>query len=155
MDFLVVQFLNGLASASALFLVASGLSIIFGVTRVVNFAHGSFYMLGAYIAYTLVERIGSVEVRRGRSHPGSRMRADQGNLSTGRHRSGPSGRRMCRSRRIGVTTCWGGRRKSDSVEPAKLARSNGSAVPETGRDRRLLWHALRRPARTEHRIATA
>ena len=48
---LLVQFLNGLASASSLFLVASGLSIIFGVTRVVNFAHGSFYMLGAYMAY--------------------------------------------------------------------------------------------------------
>lgn len=53
MDFLFVQFLNGLASASALFLVASGLSIIFGVTRIVNFAHGAFYMLGAYVAYTL------------------------------------------------------------------------------------------------------
>ena len=53
MDFLVIQFLNGLASASALFLVACGLSIIFGVMRIVNFAHGSFYMLGAYIAYTL------------------------------------------------------------------------------------------------------
>jgi branched-chain amino acid transport system permease protein len=56
-DILFVQFLNGLASASSLFLVASGLTIIFGVTRIVNFAHGSFYMLGAYIAYTLVERI--------------------------------------------------------------------------------------------------
>ena len=55
MDFLLIQFLNGLASASYLFLVASGLSIIFGVTRIVNFAHGSFYMLGAYIAYTLVD----------------------------------------------------------------------------------------------------
>lgn len=54
MSFYVVQFLTGLASASSLFLVASGLSIIFGVTRVVNFAHGSFYMLGAFIAYTLV-----------------------------------------------------------------------------------------------------
>jgi branched-chain amino acid transport system permease protein len=52
-DFLFVQFLNGLATASALFLVASGLSIIFGVTRIVNFAHGAFYMLGAYVAYTL------------------------------------------------------------------------------------------------------
>jgi branched-chain amino acid transport system permease protein len=38
----VLQILTGLASASALFLVASGLSLIFGVTRVVNFAHGSF-----------------------------------------------------------------------------------------------------------------
>lgn len=54
MSFYLVQFLTGLASASSLFLVASGLSIIFGVTRVVNFAHGSFYMLGAFIAYTLV-----------------------------------------------------------------------------------------------------
>jgi branched-chain amino acid transport system permease protein len=53
MDLLLIQFLNGLASASSLFLVAAGLSIIFGVTRIVNFAHGSFYMLGAYLAVTL------------------------------------------------------------------------------------------------------
>ncbi len=58
-DFLAVQFLSGLASASDLFLVASGLSIIFGVTRIVNFAHGSFYMLGAYIAATLVAPLAS------------------------------------------------------------------------------------------------
>lgn len=56
MDFVVIQFLNGLASASSLFLVASGLSIIFGVSRIVNFAHGSLYMLGAYLAYTLIDR---------------------------------------------------------------------------------------------------
>ena len=56
MDFsgFLVQLLNGLASASSLFLVAVGLSLIFGVTRIVNFAHGSFYMVGAYVAYTLV-----------------------------------------------------------------------------------------------------
>jgi len=56
MAFYVVQFLTGLASAASLFLVASGLSIIFGVTRIVNFAHGAFYMLGAYVAYTLTEQ---------------------------------------------------------------------------------------------------
>ena len=56
MAFYVVQFLTGLASAASLFLVASGLSIIFGVTRIVNFAHGAFYMLGAYLAFTLTER---------------------------------------------------------------------------------------------------
>ena len=50
----VVQLLNGLAGASSLFLVAAGLSLIFGVTRIVNFAHGSFYMVGIYTAYTLV-----------------------------------------------------------------------------------------------------
>ncbi|MFT2621659.1 ABC transporter permease subunit, partial [Escherichia coli] len=44
---------------SAMFLVAAGLSLIFGVTRIVNFAHGSFYMLGLYVAYSLVERLGS------------------------------------------------------------------------------------------------
>ncbi|MBN9002078.1 MAG: ABC transporter permease [Rhizobiales bacterium] len=57
MSFYVVQFLSGLASAAALFLVASGLSIIFGVTRIVNFAHGAFYMLGAYVAFSLTERL--------------------------------------------------------------------------------------------------
>jgi len=57
LEFLLVQFLNGLASASSLFLVASGLSIIFGVSRIVNFAHGSFYMLGAYVAWTLTRAL--------------------------------------------------------------------------------------------------
>lgn len=56
MAFYIVQFLTGLASAASLFLVASGLSIIFGVTRIVNFAHGAFYMLGAYVAFTLTEQ---------------------------------------------------------------------------------------------------
>lgn len=51
MDALLIQLLNGLASTSTLFLAALGLTIIFGVCRVVNFAHGSFYMLGLYIAY--------------------------------------------------------------------------------------------------------
>ena len=58
MSFVVVQFLTGLANASALFLVASGLTVIFGVSRIVNFAHGSFYMLGAYVAWTLIDRLG-------------------------------------------------------------------------------------------------
>jgi branched-chain amino acid transport system permease protein len=54
----VVQLLNGLAGASSLFLVGAGLSLIFGVTRIVNFAHGSFYMLGIYIAYMLADKLG-------------------------------------------------------------------------------------------------
>jgi branched-chain amino acid transport system permease protein len=56
---LLVQLVNGLADACALFLVASGLSLIFGVTRIVNFAHGSFYMLGVYVAYSLTSRYGA------------------------------------------------------------------------------------------------
>ncbi|MFO1414364.1 MAG: ABC transporter permease [Burkholderiales bacterium] len=47
----LLQLLNGLSGASALFLVAAGLTLIFGVTRIVNFAHGSLYMLGAYGAF--------------------------------------------------------------------------------------------------------
>src|SRR5262250_118225 len=54
MSLLLVQLLSGLANAMFLFLVASGLSLIFGVTRIVNFAHGSFYMLAAYLTYSLV-----------------------------------------------------------------------------------------------------
>jgi branched-chain amino acid transport system permease protein len=60
-DLILTQTLNGLASASSLFLVASGLSIIFGVTRIVNFAHGSLYMLGAYLAWTLVSYFGAAD----------------------------------------------------------------------------------------------
>ena len=59
----LLQFLNGLASASALFLVAAGLTLIFGVTRVVNFAHGSLYMLGAYCAYTFGNALADVAGR--------------------------------------------------------------------------------------------
>jgi branched-chain amino acid transport system permease protein len=55
----VVQLLNGLAGASSLFLVAAGLSLIFGVTRIVNFAHGSFFMVGIYVAYSLVGALGA------------------------------------------------------------------------------------------------
>jgi branched-chain amino acid transport system permease protein len=55
---ILLQFLNGLAAASSLFLVAAGLSLIFGVTRVVNFAHGSLYMLGMYLAVWLSAKVG-------------------------------------------------------------------------------------------------
>lgn len=57
---LLAQLLNGLASASSLFLVSVGLSLIFGVTRTINFAHGSFYMLGAFMAFASVEQLAPV-----------------------------------------------------------------------------------------------
>ena len=57
---LVVQLLNGMAGASSLFLVSAGLSLIFGVTRIVNFAHGSLYMVGVYLAYTLVSHFSAL-----------------------------------------------------------------------------------------------
>ncbi len=56
---LAVQLLNGLASASSLFLISAGLTLIFGVMRIVNFAHGSFYMLGAYVAFSAGTALGA------------------------------------------------------------------------------------------------
>ena len=47
--------MGGLTTAMFLFLIASGLSLVFGVMRVINFAHGSFYMLGAYVAWQVVQ----------------------------------------------------------------------------------------------------
>ena len=49
--------LTGLSGASSLFLVAAGLTVIFGVTRVVNFSHGSLCMLGAYIGWSVLTRL--------------------------------------------------------------------------------------------------
>src|SRR2546429_1085512 len=58
LDALLFQALNGLAAASGLFFVGAGLSLIFGVTRIVNIAHGSLYMLGIYIAYSIATKVG-------------------------------------------------------------------------------------------------
>jgi branched-chain amino acid transport system permease protein len=57
-SFVFAQSVSGLTAAMFLFLIASGLSLIFGVLRVLNFAHGTFYMLGAYAAFQLVQWIG-------------------------------------------------------------------------------------------------
>jgi branched-subunit amino acid ABC-type transport system permease component len=54
-SFLFSQFMGGLTTAMFLFLIASGLSLIFGVMRIINFAHGSFYMFGAYLAWQAVQ----------------------------------------------------------------------------------------------------
>jgi branched-chain amino acid transport system permease protein len=61
LELVLAQLLTGLAYASTLFLVAAGLTLIFGVTRVVNFAHGSLYMLGAYVAYTVTSALPHTE----------------------------------------------------------------------------------------------
>lgn len=56
MTFIAIQALNGLSYATTLFLMAAGLTLIFGVTRIVNFAHGSFFMLGALVTAHWVTR---------------------------------------------------------------------------------------------------
>ena len=54
--FLLIQFLNSISLGMNLFVIASGLTLIFGVLRVVNFAHGTFFMIGAYVCYTVVSQ---------------------------------------------------------------------------------------------------
>lgn len=62
MSCVVTQIISGLIIGVLLFLVASGVTLIFGVLKVINFAHGSFYMLGAYLAYTAYVVTGSYTV---------------------------------------------------------------------------------------------
>ena len=55
----LIQLLNGVQYGLLLFLVASGLTLIFGIMGVINLAHGSFYMLGAYLAWSLTAQLGN------------------------------------------------------------------------------------------------
>lgn len=56
----LIQCLNSVQYGLLLFLVASGLTLIFGIMGVINLAHGSFYMIGAYLAFTLSSLLGSL-----------------------------------------------------------------------------------------------
>jgi branched-chain amino acid transport system permease protein len=57
---IAIQLLNGLQYGLLLFLIAAGLTLIFGILGVINLAHGSFYMIGAYLAYWLSDKTGSL-----------------------------------------------------------------------------------------------
>ncbi|MBI5441093.1 MAG: branched-chain amino acid ABC transporter permease [Deltaproteobacteria bacterium] len=56
MNFWAIQILNGVSLAMLLFLIASGLSLIFGLMRIANLAHGSFYLVGAYVGLEVLNR---------------------------------------------------------------------------------------------------
>jgi len=58
MEFFTISMLNGLSYGLLLFMLSSGLTLIFSMMGVLNFAHASFYMLGAYIAYTIARLVG-------------------------------------------------------------------------------------------------
>jgi len=58
MEFFLVTLLNGASYGLLLFMLSSGLTLIFSMMGVLNFAHASFYMLGAYFAYSISVRIG-------------------------------------------------------------------------------------------------
>ena len=59
LPFLITQCLNALSQAALLFFLGCGLTLIFGIMRIVNFAHGAFFMLGAYVGYSAVRWTGS------------------------------------------------------------------------------------------------
>lgn len=59
MENFIIQFLNGLVFSMLLFIMAGGLSIIFGQMNVINLSHGAFYLLGGYVGLTMVRQIGS------------------------------------------------------------------------------------------------
>jgi branched-subunit amino acid ABC-type transport system permease component len=59
MENFILQFLNGLVSGMLLFIMAAGLSLIFGQMNVINLGHGAFYLLGGYIGLSMVRQLGS------------------------------------------------------------------------------------------------
>jgi branched-chain amino acid transport system permease protein len=59
MEFLITQIFNGLSYAALLFLMAGGLTLIFGVMKIVNIAQGSFFLVGGYVGYTIVSLTGN------------------------------------------------------------------------------------------------
>ena len=58
-QFWLIQTFNGISYAALLFLVGSGLSLIFGVMRIVNLSHGSYFLLGGYVALSVIWTTGS------------------------------------------------------------------------------------------------
>ncbi|HSV83127.1 MAG TPA: branched-chain amino acid ABC transporter permease [Ramlibacter sp.] len=58
---LFMQVMNSISLGMNLFIIAAGLTLVFGVLRIVNFAHGSFYMVGAYVAYSIIQRVGETD----------------------------------------------------------------------------------------------
>ncbi|HEV8439415.1 MAG TPA: branched-chain amino acid ABC transporter permease [Methylomirabilota bacterium] len=60
MNFVLIQIFNGVSFGMLLFLLAAGLSLIYGLMRILNLAHGSYYLLGAYVALTVVRMTGSL-----------------------------------------------------------------------------------------------
>lgn len=66
---IAIQLLNGLQYGLLLFMIAAGLTLIFGILGVINLAHGSFYMIGAYLAYWLSDKTGSLALAIGLALP--------------------------------------------------------------------------------------
>src|SRR6516165_6972262 len=89
-DQLLIQTINGIVTGMILALVASGLTLIFGIMEVVNFAHGELFMLGAYIGVVVLTAGGSLArtpQRHVRHRPARRRAADRDPAPAARPRS--------------------------------------------------------------------
>ena len=69
---LLTQAVNALSQSALLFFLGVGLTLIFGLMRIVNFAHGALYMLGAFVGYSLVQLVGQLLAGPGRRAAGGR-----------------------------------------------------------------------------------
>ena len=68
-DFFVQQLVNGLTLGSVYALIALGYSMVYGILKLLNFAHGEVYMFGAFIGYFVLSALGGARRRRSRSLP--------------------------------------------------------------------------------------
>ena len=68
-DFFVQQLVNGLTLGSVYALIALGYSMVYGILKLLNFAHGEVYMFGAFIGYFVLSALGDPPRRRSRSLP--------------------------------------------------------------------------------------
>ena len=62
LTWLFIPVMNSISLGMNLFIIAAGLTLVFGVLRIVNFAHGSFYMVGAYVAYSVIGVVGDTDL---------------------------------------------------------------------------------------------
>ena len=89
---LLTQFVNALSQSALLFFLGVGLTLIFGLMRIVNFAHGALYMLGAFVGYSLASRSGPPEravSSRSRTAATATARTASSRRCAGRHGRGP------------------------------------------------------------------
>ena len=84
-QFWISQIFNGVSYGALLFLLAGGLSLIFGMMRIVNMTHGSYYLLGGYVALTVIWRTGQLRSSRllaGRRSPSRSSASASGTRSS-------------------------------------------------------------------------
>ena len=91
----VIHVLNGIAIGMLLFLLAAGLSLIFGLMKILNLTHGSFYLVGGYIGLTVVQRTGSFVLALIAAAPPSRSSARRSSGSFSGASISTSCRRRC------------------------------------------------------------